>query len=323
MRLLLVVAAVAIAYVAAPPDADAAAKRAGKPRVAPKAQCATAAAERPARARLRAVAKRRAVARRRALARRCAKVRGPLVGESRAGVIGVPGSFAAPAPFAAAPAPVTPGGPPTASPAPVATPEPVVLPPIYSNPYAVQVQGFEFGLQLSKATVFAGDVRVEFNLSRAEDPHNLWLVREDGTGTPHSFDESPSGAVVAQTLALTRGRWKLFCSLAGHEVAGMRATLTFVPRYSTAARSSRSEARSADAHSASCPTATRRAPPEAASAISSSSAAPRSGAVLLGAITAATSAVVTPSGKAASASATSSAGARRRSVGSRLATITS
>jgi hypothetical protein len=101
-----------------------------------------------------------------------------------------------------------------------------MLPPIYSNPYAVQVQGFEFGLQLSKANVSAGSVRVEFNLSRAEDPHNLWLVREDGTGSPYSFDEEPSGAVVAKSLALTRGRWTLFCSLTGHEAAGMRATLT-------------------------------------------------------------------------------------------------
>ena len=216
MRLLLVVAAVAIAYVAAPADADAAAKRAGKPRVAPKAQCAKAAARRPARARRRAAGP-----------ARCLPSGRRLVGESRAGLIGVPGSFAAPAPFAAAPAPVAAGGPPAAGqPAPAATPEPVVLPPIYSNPYAVQVQGFEFGLQLSKATVSAGDVRVEFNLSRAEDPHNLWLVREDGTGTPYSFDEEPSGAVVARTLALTRGRWKLFCSLTGHEAAGMRATLT-------------------------------------------------------------------------------------------------
>jgi signal transduction histidine kinase len=43
---------------------------------------------------------------------------------------------------------------------------------------------------------------------------------------PYVFDEEPSGAVVARTLALTRGRWKLFCSLNGHEAAGMRATLT-------------------------------------------------------------------------------------------------
>jgi plastocyanin len=216
MRLLLIAAAVAILYIAAPADADAVAKHAGKPRVAPKAQCAKAAARRPARAR------------RRALVRRgCPPAGRRLVGESRAGLIGVPGSFAAPAPFASAPAPATAGSPPvTGQPAPATTPEPVVLPPIYSNPFAVQVQGFEFGLQLSKATVSAGDVRVEFNLSRAEDPHNLWLVREDGTGTPHSFDEEPSGAVVARTLALTRGRWKLFCSLAGHEAAGMRAVLT-------------------------------------------------------------------------------------------------
>jgi uncharacterized cupredoxin-like copper-binding protein len=74
--------------------------------------------------------------------------------------------------------------------------------------------------------VSAGDVRVEFNLSRAEDPHNLWLIREDGTGSAHVFEEEPSGAVVARMLPLTRGRWKLFCSLSGHEAAGMRATLT-------------------------------------------------------------------------------------------------
>ena len=139
----------------------------------------------------------------------------------------MPGSFAAPAPFAAAapaPPPRPSPTPPRAAPAP--TPAPPVLPPIYSNPFAVQVQGFEFGLQLSKGNVSAGDVRVEFNLSRAEDPHNLWLVREDGTGTAHTFDEEPAGAVVARTLALTRGRWTLFCSLDGHEAAGMRATLT-------------------------------------------------------------------------------------------------
>jgi hypothetical protein len=137
----------------------------------------------------------------------------------------VPGAFSAPVPFATAEAPA-PGAPAPAGPAPTPTPEEPVLPPIYSNPYAVQVQGFEFGLQLSKAIVSTGTVRVEFNLTRAEDPHNLWLVREDGTGSPYLFDEEPSGAVVAKSLALSKGRWKLFCSLNGHEAAGMRATLT-------------------------------------------------------------------------------------------------
>jgi plastocyanin len=212
MRLLLIVAAIVIAYVSTP--AEAATKRAGTPRVAPKAQCAKVSAKRPARARRRA-----------ALKRLCARPGRRLVGESRTSLIGVPGSFAAPAPFAVAPA-AAPAAPVAGEPEPAPAPEAPVLPPIYSNPFAVQVRATEFALQLSKASVSAGDVRVEFNLSRAEDPHNLWLVREDGTGSPYSFDEQPSEAVVAKTLALTRGRWKLFCSLTGHEAAGMRATLT-------------------------------------------------------------------------------------------------
>jgi plastocyanin len=218
MRGLLIVAAVALLYAAGP--ADAATKRAGAPRAVPKAKCVAAKAAAKRATKL----SRRAAARRRALLRRCAASKRVRVGESGGGLIGMPGALAAPIQFAA-PQPAS-GDPAAPSPAPTPAPEAPILPPIYSNPYAVQVQGFEFGLQLSKAAVSAGDVRVEFNLARAEDPHNLWLVREDGTGTAHSFDEEPSGAVVAKMLPLTRGRWKLFCSLSGHEAAGMRATLT-------------------------------------------------------------------------------------------------
>ena len=218
MRAVLIIAAVALLYAAGP--ADAATKRAGAPRVVSKAKCAAAKAAAKRTSKL----NRRAAARRRALLRRCAASKRVRVGESGGGLIGMPGAFAAPIPFAV-PQPAS-GDPAAPSPTPTPAPEAPVLPPIYSNPYAVQVQGFEFGLQLSKAAVSTGDVRVEFNLARAEDPHNLWLVREDGTGNAHAFDEEPSGAVVAKTLPLTRGRWKLFCSLSGHEAAGMRATLT-------------------------------------------------------------------------------------------------
>ena len=100
------------------------------------------------------------------------------------------------------------------------TPSGPVLPPIYSN-----LRRPGPGLRV-RPPALQGDVRVEFNLARAEDPHNLWLVREDGAGSAYSFDEEPPGAVVAETVALTRGRWKLFCSLDGHEAASMRATLT-------------------------------------------------------------------------------------------------
>jgi hypothetical protein len=123
------------------------------------------------------------------------------------------------------PAPV-PASAPVATPTPTPEPEGPSLPPVYSNPFAVQVQAFEFGLQLSKSKVSAGNVRVEFNLVRAEDPHNLFLVREDGSGPAYSFDEEPSGVVVAKTFPLTGGRWNLFCALPEHEGKGMRATLT-------------------------------------------------------------------------------------------------
>jgi len=129
--------------------------------------------------------------------------------------------------FPAAAAPPAPS--PSAAPAPVATPaptaEPPTLPPVVSNPRAVQVQGFEYGLQLSKPKVSAGSVKIEFNLTRAQDPHNLVLVRADGSGAPISFDEQPAGAVATRAVPLTTGTWTLFCSLTGHQALGMRATL--------------------------------------------------------------------------------------------------
>ena len=222
MRVVLIIAAVALLYVGAP--AEAATRKAGGPRVVSPKACAPAkaASKRPGRAQRRAASRRRAL-----LLRRCAAAKSrTLVGSSRAALIGVPAAaFSAPAPFATAPAPTADAAA-APTPAPVTTPSGPVLPPIYSNPYAVQVQGFEFGLQLSKAAVSAGDVRVEFNLARAEDPHNLFLVRADGTGPAYSFDEQPSGAVVAQSFSLTRGKWTLFCALPEHEAKGMRATLT-------------------------------------------------------------------------------------------------
>ena len=47
-----------------------------------------------------------------------------------------------------------------------------------------------------------------------------------GSGHPGPDPHAHPRAVVARMLPLTRGRWKLFCSLRGHAAAGMRATLT-------------------------------------------------------------------------------------------------
>jgi hypothetical protein len=130
--------------------------------------------------------------------------------------------------FSFAPAPAPPAVTPTPSPAPTpsASPDPVPeLPPVVSDPRALQVQAVEYALQLSKPKVSTGNVKIEFNLARAEDPHNLVLVRADGSGAPISFDEQPAGAVVTRTVPLTAGTWTLFCSLTGHQALGMRATL--------------------------------------------------------------------------------------------------
>jgi hypothetical protein len=158
-------------------------------------------------------------------ARACAALRHGRVHRA-ARALGAVSFAATPAPQRTVAGPAGPSASPTPAP-PAPTPDPgPTLPPVYSNPYAIQVQAIEFGLLLSKTTVSAGNVRVEFNLSRAEDPHNLFLVRTDGTGPAYSFDEQPSGAVVAKTLRLTSGKWKLFCALPEHEGKGMRATLT-------------------------------------------------------------------------------------------------
>jgi hypothetical protein len=152
----------------------------------------------------------------RPLRKRCAK---PRVKVKRRAV-------APPAP--AAPQPGSPSAPAPPAPAPAPDPgfEPAPLPP--SNPFAVQVRSGEFYLQLSKPEVHAGTVRVEFNNSTAEDPHDLHLVRSDGTGANYAFRELQSGEVEAKSLALNAGSWRLFCGLPAHAERGMSANLRVV-----------------------------------------------------------------------------------------------
>ena len=143
-----------------------------------------------------------------------------------------PGRRAQEAPVAQAPSAPAPGGG-TTAPAPLApTPTPTEdpdghdvpdLPP--SNPRALQVISGEFFLNLSKAEVLAGDVRVEFNNAYAEDPHDLHLIRKNGDGDSYTFGELQSGEVEAKTLNLKAGTWQLFCALPEHAERGMSANL--------------------------------------------------------------------------------------------------
>ena len=104
-------------------------------------------------------------------------------------------------------------------------------PPPDDNPHALQVVSGEFYLNLSKSTVLSGPVRVEFNNAFAEDPHDLHLARQDGTGPSYAFGTLKAGGLEAKTLNLSAGAWQLFCALParltrhdreadGHPVAG-------------------------------------------------------------------------------------------------------
>jgi plastocyanin len=162
---------------------------------------------------LKAAKKKHTKAKRRAAKKRCLRKRRK------------PTASPSPAPTAAAPgAPTRPGGPAPSDPGPAPDDHGPTLPDDPSGGgRSVQVQSGEWWLRLSRASVLAGDVRVEFDNSRGEDAHDLKLLRGD---TVYSFDEQPSGAITARTLHLTAGTWELFCALPDHAENGMEATLS-------------------------------------------------------------------------------------------------
>lgn len=120
---------------------------------------------------------------------------------------------------------------PVATPSPAATPLPTPVPTPTPTPdvgglgRAVQVQGREFGLTLSRPQVIAGRVTVEFNTYPAEDPHSLVLVNENGTGPAYRFDQQDARTVVDKQFTLSRGTWLLFCDIADHAAKGMKTEL--------------------------------------------------------------------------------------------------
>ena len=95
--------------------------------------------------------------------------------------------------------------------------------PAAAQPQAVQVIAREWSITPSRYRLSAGSTTVEFNLMFAEDPHDLWLVRDDGPAT--HFPENLPGTVDWKEVDLTRGTYTLFCSLPGHQANGMQATL--------------------------------------------------------------------------------------------------
>jgi hypothetical protein len=97
-------------------------------------------------------------------------------------------------------------------------------PPAPVLPTFVSVSAKEFSLTLSRPLVGKGGVRVELR-NTGEDPHNL-VLSPDGTHTPlASFSTLDPGTYERRSVTLEPGRYQLWCSLEGHEAAGMSVTL--------------------------------------------------------------------------------------------------
>jgi plastocyanin len=116
------------------------------------------------------------------------------------------------APTVAAPAPAAPAPPPPPDP----EPEPE------ANRLAVKAAEFYF--VLSRPSVDPGEVTIELN-NRGEDPHNLNLLLEGGSGEALVLPETDSEERSVASFDLPAGKYKLWCSLPEHEEQGMTATL--------------------------------------------------------------------------------------------------
>jgi plastocyanin len=141
-----------------------------------------------------------------------------------AALLSVPPAPAAPIVPAPLASPVDP------SPAPATTPsEPPpsespgeVEPP--SVPH-VQVSAVEYSFTLSRASVPAGKVILQF-VNDGQDEHNLQITEGEEGPLAGSFADTPSKGVGQLQLEMRSGSYTLFCSLHGHEAKGMKATLT-------------------------------------------------------------------------------------------------
>jgi hypothetical protein len=150
---------------------------------------------------------------------RCARA---WVAAPRAPAPALPGAAAAdPAPPADAPPPdVVPGA---GGPTPVAAPKPPACDPSpWLGVIAEDVDGFR--LRLTRTCVPAGTVLFNFRNNDLSD-HNLW-AESPGGSKRQVIGATPGETVVTGSASLTAGRWRLFCSLPGHEAMSRPVDVT-------------------------------------------------------------------------------------------------
>ncbi len=90
--------------------------------------------------------------------------------------------------------------------------------------HAVSVAAREYSLTLSRPVLTPGLQTIQLN-NRGEDPHDLVISLEDSHAPLADFPETPSEENHTEQVPLPAGRYRLWCSLPGHEALGMKATL--------------------------------------------------------------------------------------------------
>jgi hypothetical protein len=88
-------------------------------------------------------------------------------------------------------------------------------------PARVMVEAREFSLGLSRTVLSAGPAIVQLAV-RGEDGHDLAI---SGGGSVRRIAETRPGRTADWRGTLKKGRYRLYCTLPGHQAAGMRATL--------------------------------------------------------------------------------------------------
>lgn len=88
---------------------------------------------------------------------------------------------------------------------------------------AVQAQGSEFRIGLSRTQIKPGRLRLEF-INYGEDIHDL-AIRKAGGKKVHNVGATKPGERSVGRYSVRRGSYLLWCTIADHRARGMRATL--------------------------------------------------------------------------------------------------
>jgi hypothetical protein len=97
------------------------------------------------------------------------------------------------------------------------------------TPARVQVTADEFTLALSRTTIRRGLAVVEL-VNLGEDDHDLALRRIAKGARVLRIPATTPGGIRTLEAALTPGRYRLWCTIAGHRRRGMHALLVVRPR---------------------------------------------------------------------------------------------